>query len=137
MIKRNLIILLLIFIFSACYIEIKENVGNPEPYLQKAIKEAERAERDSFWKGRASSLNIFVYDKESKDIVKVSVPIWFFNLCVDIAEDFSHEPSKDFRIPSNWDCDFDFHALKKLSKLGPGLLMEVKGENSLILIWMR
>lgn len=137
MTKKNLLILPFIFILSSCYIEIKENVRNPEYYLNKAIREAERAERDSFWKRKASSLNIFVYDRESNDIVKVSVPIWLFNFCVDIAEDFSDEPSKDFKVHSNWDCDIDFRALKKLSKLGPGLLMEVKDENSLILIWMR
>lgn len=134
---KNLLILPLIFTLSACYIEIKENVRNPEYHLNKAIREAEKAERDFLWKRRASSLNIFVYDRESKDIVKISVPIWLFNFCVDIAENFSDEPSKDFKVHSKWNCDFDFRALKKLSKLGPGLLMEVKDENSLILIWMR
>lgn len=134
---KNLLILPLILTLSACYIEIKENVRNPEPYINKATKEAERAERDSFWKRRASSLNIFIYDRESNDLVKINIPIWLFNFCVDIADEFSNEPSKDFKVHSNWDCDIDFRALKKLSKLGPGLLMEVKDENSLILIWMR
>ncbi len=135
--KKNLIILVFSFLFSACYIEIKENVSNPEYYIKKAQKEVERLEKPNFFKSRkTTSINIFVYDGESKDVVRVSLPLWLFNLCVDIAEDFDDDP-KYLRKHSKWDCDIDFHALKKLSKLGPGPVMEVRDGENLILIWMR
>ncbi len=135
--KKNLLILVLSFFFSACYIEIKENVSNPEYYIRKAQKEIERLEKPNFFRSRkATSINIFVYDGESKEVVRVGLPLWLFNLCVDIAEDFENDP-KHLRKHSKWDCEIDFRALKKLSRLGPGPVMEVRDEKSLILIWMR
>ncbi len=138
--KRKNIFLIIPFVFllTSCYIEIKENVMNPEFYLEKIKKEVERAERARFWRsGKVSSLNIFVYDRESKDIVKVSVPIWLFNFCIDIADEVGFGKGKKFVKNSKWECEIDYHSLKNLSKLGPGVIMEVKDENSSILIWMR
>jgi len=135
--KKKLLILVFSLLFTACYIDIRENVSNPEYYIKKAVREFERVERPDFFRSRkATSINIFVYDGESKDMIRVSLPLWFLNLCFDIAGDFNDE-EKPIDNPSKWDCEVDFQALKELKKLGPGPLMELRDGKSLILIWMR
>lgn len=115
--KKNLLILVFLFLFGASYIEIRDNVSNPEYYIKRAQKEVERLEKPNFFRSRkATSINIFVYDGESKDVVRVCLPLWLFKLCVDIAEDFKDDYPKYLRKHSKWDCEIAFRTLKEQRK---------------------
>ncbi len=135
---KNFAILPIILLMVSCLIEIKKNVQNPEPYLKKALGEVEKIERfEKFKAPRARYINIFVYHGESKDIVKISVPFWFFNFCINTASLFEKLGLNSMIKNSEVECDIDFHVLKNLHKLGPCPIIEMEGKDTLILIWLR
>jgi len=56
----------------------------------------------------------------------VIAPMWIIDAGMDFADTYDVDT----------DCDFEFHEIKKLRDIGPGMLVEVDGEDSKVLIWL-
>jgi hypothetical protein len=62
----------LVLVQAACFLEIRE-VRDPGPAFEEARAQAERDQRRP---GKASRINVLVFDPEESRLVRVSLPIW-------------------------------------------------------------
>lgn len=128
-------VVLILLLLSACFaVRIVENVGNPDRYFQKAhARIAWLYEKDPDRKGEPHQIRLLIFDRSDRKLIKISVPLWIVNSGLDIAGKVAEEE----------DCNdlegrYDFHwqEVKKLSQLGPGLLVDIEDEDTKILIWL-
>ncbi len=137
--KKLLVIILILIFFSlnGCFVlQIQENVEYPSRVFKQAWKEIREIQtKYPERNGRAHRMNIIVYDGESRDLVRISVPMWLVNLGLKTGLKYAEH---GIEKPSHY-VDVDWEKLGHLSELGPGLLVEVSDleENTHVLIWLK
>ncbi len=132
-----MIFILSFLVLNGCFVlQIQGNVKYPSKVIEKARNKihkihAKYPERG----GRAYKLNLLVYDGSSRDLVRISAPMWLVNLCLKMG--LKHAKYEIEDSTSSY-FDIDWNEFANLSELGPGLLLEVEDleENTLVLIWL-
>ncbi|HZX10466.1 MAG TPA: hypothetical protein VFG01_05905 [Acidobacteriota bacterium] len=121
-------ILPLILLMSGCFcVEVKNDVRNPDKYFRNAYQKIESVEkRYPERRGPVSTVYILVYERSERQLIRVIAPMWIIDAGMDFADTYDVDT----------DCDFEFHEIKKLRDIGPGMLVEVDGEDSKVLIWL-
>ena len=138
MIKKMFLVLtpVIVALFTAGCIEVKIQKDTDYP---KDIFKQKAAEIDILTKQSrdysAKNLHIMVYNGKNREFVQCGVPLSLLDMVL--------EAKGGFKGKKVWEkhgdyLDFNWKSLKKLSTLGPGLLIEVeeKEENTHLLIWM-
>ena len=133
--KIKLIGVMLLTVFlSACFnLQIKRNIKNPEPYFKEAHNEVEKIHHeDPERRGEVSCIHALVYSGSERKLIKCSVPLWIIDDFVDWDKEMDDEFDLDF------DCrfDMDLKNIDDLSQFGPGLLVEIVGEEDTVLVWL-
>ncbi|MFW6129204.1 MAG: hypothetical protein ACOC6P_03035 [Candidatus Aminicenantaceae bacterium] len=117
-----------LLLLSGCFcVEIKQNIKNPDKHFREAyrqIKSLHRMFPDR--KGPVSHIHVLVYEESELQLIRVEAPMWLIDMCMDHCDTYDIDT----------ECDFDFSEIKNFRDIGPGMLLEVDGENSKILIWM-
>lgn len=130
------IVILLSLLFTACFrVQVRKNVENPNRYFRKAyhqIKKIHRYYPDR--KGKPHRVCALIYQESSREIVRISAPVWLASTCLDIGMAVAEE-ADEFDYEEQY--DFDWSGIKDLSRIGPGLLLEVDDGRNKILIWMK
>jgi hypothetical protein len=103
---------------TGCHVEMAK-VRDPRPIFDQARREAERvAGRPG---GRASEVNVLVYDPQDQQLVRVQVPMW-------LAKKFDRKVQAGTRR---------IH-LEDLAKTGAGTFVEVDEEGGeQVLVWLK
>ncbi|MCP2520342.1 hypothetical protein NLC82_04155 [Candidatus Aminicenantes bacterium AC-335-A11] len=132
-----LIVILSLFILNGCFVlQIQENVKYPSRVIEKAKNEIQKIhEKYPERKHIAHKLNLLVYDGESRDLIRISAPMWLVELILKMG--LKHAKYEIENSTSSY-FDIDWSKFTNLSELGPGLLLEVEDleENTSILIWL-
>jgi hypothetical protein len=120
-------------LLSACFnVKIISNVKNPDRYFDRAYDEIERLHRNYPDRdGDVHKINVLLYENSDRKLIKVSAPFWVLDTCMDIGKEAADD---DFDFRENY--EFDWEGLKDLSKIGPGLLVEIDDEDTKILVWI-
>ncbi|HUU05383.1 MAG TPA: hypothetical protein VMZ49_05815 [Patescibacteria group bacterium] len=140
MAKRMLFALLLIVVVlfsNGCFnVRIEQDVDFPvsrfaEVRKKMAVMEKHNPERI----GRVETMQVLVYDGQSRELVQVAVPMWMVGIAKDRAEKSSRRQPQD--VAGRY-IDFDLSHLGNISRLGPGLLVQVEDmrENTHVLVWL-
>jgi len=118
----------LILLMSGCFcVEVKNDVKNPNKYFREAYHKMESLHKMYPERmGPVSTVHVLVYEKSEKQLIRVIAPMWIIDEGMDFADTYDVET----------DCDFEFHKIKKIRDLGPGMLMEADGEDSKVLVWL-
>ncbi|MBD3412940.1 MAG: hypothetical protein GF421_00720 [Candidatus Aminicenantes bacterium] len=121
-------ILPLIILMSGCFcVEVKQNVNNPGKYFRQAVRKINDLHRiypDR--RGPVSTIHVLVYDRSELELVRVIAPMWLIDAGMDYCDTYDIET----------DIDFDFNEIRSFKDIGPGMLVEVDGEDSRILVWL-
>jgi hypothetical protein len=121
----------LVLVQAACFLEIRE-VRDPGPAFEEARAQAERDQRRP---GKASRINVLVFDPEESRLVRVSLPIWLASKIegnvrrgeeTGDALERSVGPGLARRI-----------RLKDLASAGRGLIADVEDDDGQVLVWLR
>jgi hypothetical protein len=122
------LILPFILLMSGClYVEVKDNVKNPDKYFREANRKIRKLERQfPDRRGPVSTISVLVYESSEQKIIRVEAPLCLIDACMDTSD------IHDIDIG----CDFNFQKIRDLKDLGPGMIMEADTEESRILIWI-
>jgi len=132
------------FMGAACFVEIN-HVADPTDAFRQARTEAERLQGRP---GPAHDVNVLVYDRDERQLVRVSVPLWLVrkldhhgDLDFDDDDDHDHDGHHEGRHhdDEHWKQTVRRHInLKDLEKAGLGVLVEVDEEaGDKVLVWLR
>jgi hypothetical protein len=85
--------------------------------------------------GRAREMHMLVYDGESRELVSGSFPMWLVKLAGEKNEE--HGTRRSHEVASRY-VDFDRCSMREISRLGPGLLVQVDDgdEGTHVLLWL-
>ena len=121
-------ILPLFLLMSGCFcVEVKNDVKNPDKYFREAYRKIESLEkRYPERRGPVSAVHVLVYERSERQLIRVTAPMWIIDAGMDYVDTYDVDT----------DCDFEFHEIKELRDIGPGLLMEADGDDSRVLIWL-
>jgi hypothetical protein len=132
-----LLMLLVILFSSGCFdMKVEEDVDFPAGRFAAARERVSvMASRNPERTGKAGKIQVMIYDGQSREMVQVAVPMWMAGM----AE--RHEGKSSRRQPQDVAgryLDLDCSELEDVSRLGPGLLVEVEDEkeNTHVLIWL-
>jgi len=118
---------------AACLVEIT-HVSDPSPIFDAARMEAERLTGQ---KGRAHELNVLVWSRHDRQLVRVAVPMWL------LRKAQNHVDWEGADLGPDSARDSVRHALKgirleDIESAGLGVLAEVEGEDGeQVLVWLR
>lgn len=121
-------VLPLILLMSGCFcVEVKNDVRNPDKYFREAYRKIESLEKMyPERRGPVSTVHVLVYERSERQLIRVIAPMWIIDVGMNYADTYDVDT----------DCDFEFHEIKKLRDIGPGMLVEADGEDSKVLIWL-
>jgi hypothetical protein len=129
------IILLSLLLISCFRVQVKKSVNNPHTYFKRANRQIEKIHRYfPNRQGKPSRIFVLLYNQNSREMIQISAPIWLANACMEVGMS-AVEESDDFDFEERY--DFDWSGIKDVSRIGPGLLLEVDDEKNKILIWLR
>lgn len=128
--------LLMPLFFTACIgIHIERGVHDADAYFEKAYREISRIESaDPGRSRRAHRLCLLIRDADEDQIIRLSVPMWIVNACLDAGMKASDD-GHDYDAREHY--DLDWKAVKDLGRYGPGLLVAVEEERDKVLIWLK
>ena len=134
-------LLLVVFYLSGClYVDVIDNVKNPERYFREAHREISRIPRSrNHRKHRAEQLHILVYEKSERKIVKVILPVGIVDSCSDL-EHWIEEECDEFGFEKRYDLKkyrLNRKKFRNLKRKNPGYLAEFKDRDSTVLIWLK
>lgn len=140
MVKKMLFALVLmvaVLFCSGCFnMQIEEDVDFPAGRFAAAREKiAEMAKHNPDRIGGIERMQVLVYDGQSREMVQVAVPMWLVRMTK------KHEGISSRRQPQDVAgryVDFDWSDLGNISRLGPGLLVQVEDmrENTHVLVWL-
>jgi len=139
MVKRILfmLVLLIVVLFgSGCFVSIKQDVDFPAGRFAAAREKISTSERHNPDRvGRVTKMQTLVYDGKSRELVQVAVPMWLVRMA--LKHEGESQPRQSQDVVGRY-IDFDLDHLGNISRLGPGLLVEVEDteENTHVLIWL-
>jgi hypothetical protein len=128
--RRAILVVALPFLVAGCLVEIRE-VSDPEPELRKARAEVEElASRP----GKASSLQVLVYDPGDRQLVRLGVPLWV----VRKAKGHAHEIDLGDEVDDRLRDRLGRIRLEDLEKGGRGAHVMIDDEDGTrVLVWLR
>jgi hypothetical protein len=124
--------LLVAVLTTGCFVEV-HHVDDPRPAFERARAEAVAVARHP---GRAQELNVLVYERDDRQLVKVSVPMW---MARKIAKHEGGEIDLDDEVGERVQRRLE-HRLRfeDLEKAGRGMVLEVEDDDgSQVLVWLR
>jgi hypothetical protein len=132
---QAVVALALIAGLSGCVgIRIVGNVDDPSPYFKKAQARIETIHRNfPDREGRPHRLHLLVHDSSSHKIIKLSVPMWIVEACLKAGAEAAEEKD-EFKFERRY--DLEWRSIKDLSRVGPGLLVELEDDQDRVLIWL-
>jgi hypothetical protein len=133
---RIAVLLAILTLGGACLgIRVRQGVHDADAYFDRARDEIRKIEAESPDRsGHASQVCVLVYDRHSAELVEVKTPLWLANACLDMGLSAA-EHDRDYGLDERYGVDLK--ALKDLSRLGRGLLVEVNDEDAQVLVWLR
>jgi len=116
---------------AGCLVNV-ERVADPGPAFAKARAQAERL---SGQPGPAHELNVLVYDRDQRKLVRVSLPIWMVHeLGGHDGLDFDSDVVRDNRAARRAARHL---RLEDIERAGLGILAEVREEGGdRVLVWL-
>jgi len=134
-------LILIVFYLSGClYVDVVDNVKNPERYFREAYREIARIPSSRFHrKNPPEQLHILVYEKSDRKIVKVILPVGLVDSCSDL-EHWIEEECDEFGVEKRYDLKrykLNRKKFKNLRRKRPGYLAEFKDKDSKVLIWLK
>jgi hypothetical protein len=126
----------LTLMLSGCVsLRIAGDVDDPGRYFKDAYAQIEQIHKAHPGReGRAHRLNLLVYDGSERKVVRLGVPMWVVNACLEAGVDVS-EHNRDFDFEQRFKVDWQ--SIKDLSQVGPGLLVEAVDDQEKVLIWLK
>lgn len=113
---------------AACLVDIEENVPDPGPAFAEARAEASRVEGRP---GPADTLEILAYDREDRELVRVSLPTWVVEKMGDGEIDIDLDDEAAERIRSHL-------KVSELETAPLGPLVDVDEEDGdQVLVWLK
>ena len=140
MVKKTLfaLVLMIATLFgSGCFgVQVEEDVDFPagsfaEVRERLVVMERHNPERS----GTIAKMHVMVYDGQSREFVKVALPVWLVKKAKDHAR---HDHRQQPADAAGRYIDLDWSELEDISRLGPGLLVQVEDmrENTHVLVWL-
>jgi hypothetical protein len=132
-----LIVVIMMLGSTACFrVHVESDVDFPAGRFSAAwdwITQLQRHNPDRV--GGARKMHMLVYDGESRELVSGSFPMWLVKLAGE--KDEEHGPRRSKEVASRY-VDFDRCSLRGISRLGPGLLVQVDDgdEDTHVLLWL-
>ena len=131
-----LVLLIAVLFSSGCFVSVKEDVDFPASRfaeVRERISTLERHNPDRV--GRVAKMQTLVYDGQSRELVQVAVPMWLVKMVMKHEGESHLQQSQD--VAGRY-VDFDLDHLGDISRLGPGLLVQVEDmeENTHVLVWL-
>jgi len=118
---------------AACLVQIT-HVTDPRPIFGEARAEAERLTGRP---GRAHELNVLVWNRDDRELVRVSLPMWIVRKA-DRHIDWDDDFDGDRRAKDHVREALRHVRLEDLEKAGVGILAEVEEEGGdQVLVWLR
>ena len=119
---------------AACLVQIT-HVTDPRPIFGEARAEAERLTARP---GRAHELNVLVWNRDDRELVRVSLPMWIVRKA-DRHIDWDDDAFDGDRRAKDHVREALRHVrLEDLEKAGVGILAEVEEEGGdQVLVWLR
>ena len=129
-------LLALVLGLAACVgVRVDRGVDDPGPAFARAEREIERLESERPGRGgRVRGLCLLAYDRRDRELIRVRVPIWIVDACLDLAADGDCDVRTE-RLEERY--DIEWKAVRDLGRFGPGLLASITDEESRVLIWLR
>ncbi len=132
------VILIVVVLFgSGCFnVQIKEDVDFPAGLFAAAREKLAVMERHNPDRvGGIANMHVLVYDGQSRELVQAALPMWAVRMA---GQDEKRGPRQPARDMAGRYVDLDWSALGDISRLGPGLLVQVEDgrENSHVLVWL-
>jgi hypothetical protein len=140
MLKKTLFLLLMVILTlgaTACLnLHVQEDVDFPVGRFDSAretIESLQRRNPDRI--GRARAMHMLIYDGEERELVTGVLPLWLVKLGVEKIEE--HGKGRPHDVADRY-VDFDSCTLREMSRLGPGLLIQVddEGDGTHVLLWL-
>jgi hypothetical protein len=120
---------LLALFTSGCLVDIHHDVSEPGPAFRKALEEAAQVQGQP---GAPHHLNVLVYDRDARQLVGVSTPLWLARKVGALA--LSDEKDNDAGLALARRC----LVKENLAKAGRGVLVEVEeDEGDQVLVWLK
>ena len=135
------VLFLIVCCLSGClYVDVIDNVKNPDRYFREANREIAQIQRNRRPRNhRAEQLHVLVYEKSERKIVKVILPVGI----VDSVSDLEHlvqEECDEFGFKKRYDLKkykINRKKFRNLHRKSPGYLAEFKDKDSKVLIWLK
>ena len=139
--KLGALIFIVIYLSGCLYVDVIDNVKNPERYFREARREIARIpRRDRFRrKRRPEQLHVLVYEKSERKIVKVILPVGIVDSCSDL-EHWIEEECDEFGFEKRYDLKkykLNRKKFRNLHRKSPGYLAEFKDKDSKVLVWLK
>ena len=133
--------LLVVLYLSGClYVDVIDDVKNPDRYFREAYREISGIPRNRFHrKQRPEQLHVLVYEKSERKIVKVILPVGIVDSCSDL-EHWIEEEYDEFGFEKRYDLKrykLNRKKFRNLKRKSPGYLAEFKDKDSKVLIWLK
>ena len=131
-----LVLLVAVLFGSGCFVSVKEDVDFPASRFAEARERISMLERHNPDRvGRVAKMQTLVYDGQSREMVQVAVPMWLVRMAM--KHEGKDHAQKHQDVTKRY-VDFDWDHLGNISRLGPGLLVQVEDmqENTHVLIWL-
>lgn len=134
-------LILAVFYLSGClYVDVIDNVNNPERYFREAHREINRIPRNRFYrKHQPEQLHVLVYERSERKIVKIVLPVGIIDSCSDL-EHWIEEECDEFGFKKRYDLKrykLNRKKFRNLRHKSPGYLAEFKDKDSKVLIWLK
>jgi len=138
--KLGALILTVLYLSGCLYVDVVDNVKNPERYFREAYREISRISRNRFHKKhRSEQLHVLVYERSERKIVKVILPVGIVDSCSDL-ENWIEEECDEFGFEKRYDLKrykLNRKKFRNLRHKSPGYLAEFKDKDSKVLIWLK
>ena len=138
--KLGALLLIVMYLSGCLYVDVIEDVKNPDRYFREAYREIAKIPRSrSHRKQQPEQLHVLVYEKSDRKIVRVILPVGIVDSCTDL-EHWIEEEFDDFGFEKRYDLKKHRLNRKKFRNLKhkrPGYLAEFKDKDSKVLIWLK
>lgn len=125
----GVILLLSVFMSGCLYVQVQDDVRHPDRIFRRARREIAQLQR-RLSGVRPQRINVLLYDESDRQLITVRAPLQVAEACGGLDKT-SPEAAK-------WGerCQFDWDEVRDLKHLGPGLLFEMRDEESRVLVWI-
>ena len=138
--KLGALLLIVLYLSGCLYVDVIDDVKNPERYFREAHREIARIPRSRHQrKHRAEQLHVLVYEKSERKIVKVVLPVGLVDSFSDL-EHWIEEECDEFGFEKRYDLKkyrLNRKKFRNLKRKSPGYLAEIKDKDSKVLIWLK